>query len=371
MIMRIIHCADIHLDSKMNTNLSKEMARERKAELLTTFCKMVDYAVENGVEAILIAGDLFDTKKVSATAGNIVSDVIRKHPHIAFFYLRGNHDEESFVNGLESVPDNLFLFSDTWRSYQLGEEKKIVVSGIELSAQNYSRIADTLSLDMEMINIVMLHGQESAYHTKDKVETIPLSALKNKGIDYLALGHVHSYKETRLDARGSYCYCGCLEGRGFDECGECGFVLLDVDESTGEVAHRFVQFAGRNLYTITVDITACDTTAQMAERLQQRTKECNYPEQSLVKYQLTGKIRVDSEKDLDYLKKQVDGLFYYVKLTDDSTYCVDYRDFEHDMSLKGEFIRTVMATEELSEQERATVIHYGLRALAGEEIIDS
>ena len=46
-------------------------------------------------------------------------------------------------------------------------------------------------------------------------------------------------------------------------------------------------------------------------------------------------------------------------------------EIEHDMSLKGEFIRTVMATEELSEQERATVIHYGLRALAGEEIIDS
>ena len=99
MIMRIIHCADIHLDSKMNTNLSKEMARERKAELLTTFCKMVDYAVENGVEAILIAGDLFDTKKVSATAGNIVSDVIRKHPHISFFYLKGNSLLFRFISG--------------------------------------------------------------------------------------------------------------------------------------------------------------------------------------------------------------------------------------------------------------------------------
>ena len=35
--MKIIHCADIHLDSKMSANLTKEKARERKTELLTTF----------------------------------------------------------------------------------------------------------------------------------------------------------------------------------------------------------------------------------------------------------------------------------------------------------------------------------------------
>lgn len=368
--MRIIHCADIHLDSRMNTNLSREMARERKAELLTTFCRMVDYAKEQGVKAILIAGDLFDTKKVSATTGNVVSDLIRKHPDIAFFYLRGNHDEESFVRGLETVPDNLYLFSDTWRSYRLGEEKKIVISGIELSAQNAVGIEDTVSLDMEDINLVMLHGQESSYQVKDQTERIPLAALRNRGIDYLALGHIHSYKENRLDARGSYCYCGCLEGRGFDECGECGFVLLDIDEKTREIKKSFVPFAGRKLYTIAVDITGCDTTAQMAERMLQKTRECNYESRSLVKYQLTGRISVDSEKDLDYLKKQVEDAFYYVKLTDESVYCIDYKNFEHDPSLKGEFIRTVMAAEELSEQDQATVIHYGLRALDGEEILD-
>ena len=62
--MKIIHCADIHLDSKMSANLTKEKARERKTELLTTFQNMVAYGAEQGVAAIIIAGDLFDTKRI-------------------------------------------------------------------------------------------------------------------------------------------------------------------------------------------------------------------------------------------------------------------------------------------------------------------
>jgi exonuclease SbcD len=54
--------------------------------------------------------------------------------------------------------------------------------------------------------------------SKDKTEVISLKELKNKAIDYLALGHIHSYKMEQLDSRGVYCYPGCLEGRGFDEC---------------------------------------------------------------------------------------------------------------------------------------------------------
>ena len=42
--MRIIHCADLHLDSKMTANLSKEQARDRKGEILRTFGRMVEYA---------------------------------------------------------------------------------------------------------------------------------------------------------------------------------------------------------------------------------------------------------------------------------------------------------------------------------------
>ena len=139
--MKIIHCADIHLDSKMSANLTKEKARERKTELLTTFQNMVAYGVEQGVAAIIIAGDLFDTKNVSATARNVVKDLIQGHPQIAFYYLQGNHDEGSFTSSLSELPENLHLFGNNWTSYELsGTEntsgKGVAVTGVELTPEN-------------------------------------------------------------------------------------------------------------------------------------------------------------------------------------------------------------------------------------------
>ena len=45
--MKIIHCADLHLDSKMESNLDREAASMRRDELLDTFERMVTYAAEN------------------------------------------------------------------------------------------------------------------------------------------------------------------------------------------------------------------------------------------------------------------------------------------------------------------------------------
>lgn len=69
--MKIIHCADLHLDSNMTSNLSREQAKQRKAELLATFERMIAYAKDNFVKAVIIAGDLYDKKNISANARNV------------------------------------------------------------------------------------------------------------------------------------------------------------------------------------------------------------------------------------------------------------------------------------------------------------
>lgn len=364
--MKIIHCADIHLDSKMNANLTREKAKERKAELLATFRRMVEYAKQQKIDAVLIAGDLFDTKNVSVTARNLVRDTIMKAPEISFFYLQGNHDEGSFTGGLEQIPENLFLFGEAWTCYTPDKNGKVVITGVELNSHNKASIYNTLSLDMEKFNIVMLHGQESAYCAKDKAEVISLNSLKNQGIDYLALGHVHAYKKARLDTRGEYCYPGCLEGRGFDECGEHGFVVLTVSRDGKQQKTEFVPFASRSLYTIEADVTGCQTSTDILEKMTEASRKCAYPPESLIKFELTGNMDVESEKNLEYLAKEFADEYYFVKIKDSTAYRVDYEAFELDMSLKGEFIRTVKAQTDLTEGEKAEIIRMGIRALAGE-----
>lgn len=392
--MKLLHCADLHLDAKMTSTLDKERAKERKAELLHTFQDMISYAVNHDICHILICGDLFDTKNISASARNLVFSEIEQHPDIIFYYLRGNHDTDNFLSGPDVVPDNLKLFSHSWTSYVVEKKKiveagdvtideiasveinpvpkkectNIVISGMELAEDNAKSAYHTLVLDSDKINIVMLHGQESETGAKDKAEVIHLRALHNKGIDYLALGHIHAYKREKLDGRGIYCYSGCLEGRGFDECGEHGFVVLDVDEEKRTVTDTFVPFAKRNLYTVYVDVTGCNSSVEMAEKIRQDLTNGQYRHEDLLKIVLTGALDVACEKNTNYLLSMFSGDYYFVKLYDETTLRVDVEDFQYDESLKGEFVRTVLSADEMPQEEKASVIRLGLQILNNEEV---
>ena len=362
--MRIIHCADLHLDSKMTANLSKDQARERKVEILRTFSKMVEYAKKNNVTAILIAGDLFDARNVSVNARNTVKDIIWKNPEIDFLYLKGNHDTDSFLSKLEEIPDNLCLFTDKWVTYSYD---RIAVTGIELDEENARTAYNSLVLDHEKFNIVTMHGQMAGYKSKDNAEVISLDDLKNKNIDYLALGHVHTFQMEQLDSRGVYCYSGCLEGRGFDECGPKGFVVLDIDPQSRRATTEFVSVAARTLYTMPIDVTCIHTTQDAAERIEAAIAEAGYPSNSLVKFVLQGEVDVECELNVEFLEEQFAEYFYFVKIYDETKLMVNYEDYANDISLKGEFVRMVSSSD-LSEEEKSLVIRMGIQALQGEEI---
>jgi len=367
--MRIIHCADLHLDSKLSGNLDKIQAKERKSEILHTFERMVQYAVQQDISAILIAGDMFDTKNISATTRNVVLSNIKNHPEICFYYLRGNHDNDNFLSEVDAIPENLKMFGEEWTSYAIGN---IVITGIELTPENAGSAYVSLVLDHKKFNIVMLHGQEaeSSYsNAKDKAETIPLKTLRNRGIDYLALGHIHAYKKEALDARGTVCYVGCLEGRGFDECGDHGFVVLDIEEDTNTYTHKFVSFAARKLYTIPVDVSGTLTTAEMSEQVTAALQNWGCEREDLVKIVLTGTLDVECEKDVEYMVSKFCSQYYFVKIYDETSLKLEIEDYLLDESLKGEFVRMVMKDAKLLEEDKTSIIRYGLQAIAGEEIL--
>lgn len=243
-----------------------------------------------------------------------------------------------------------------------------MISGVELCEENHALIANSLTLNREDVNIVMLHGQEAEYAVQDKAEVVPLRDLRGKGIDYLALGHVHGYKKETLDSRGEYCYPGCLECRGFDEYGEHGFVLLDVDLEEKTVASEFIPFALRNGHYVEVDVSDCMSTAEIMDAINETAKKEHLPHEDFVKFVLVGEMALASEKDLDYLNQWIQDDYYTVKVTDKTKIRIDYGDYQNDASLRGEFVRLVQADEKLSDEEKAQMIQYGIRALEGEEI---
>ena len=192
---------------------------------------------------------------------------------------------------------------------------------------------------------------------------INLNLLKNRGIAYLALGHLHTYQTGRLSDGGIYCYPGCLEGRGFDECGEKGFVLLTVEG--GSVAHEFVPFSARQLHRVQTDITGLTQNAQIAQRMREQARGLS-PE-DMVEFLLTGESCPTADISAPYLQQTLQGSFFFVKVKDESHLALDADAYRNDVSLKGEFIRQVLASE-LTDADKAAVIRAGLQALSGEEI---
>ncbi len=364
--MKIIHCADIHLDSGLSANFDKEKARERKAELLRTFIRMTEYASECKASAVLIAGDLFDRDAVSATTRNGVIGAIESDPNITYYYLKGNHDRKDIFGSLSEIPENLKTFNETWTSYRLSD--KIMLYGLEFDAHNCASAADTLVTDPSDINIVMLHGQESP-SASDKTEVINIKSFKNRNIDYMALGHVHFFKDAPLDGRGRYCYPGCLEGRGFDESGEHGFVVLDIDEVSGKIASEFISIASRRFINVEVDISGLNLTTEIIKAVAEKIDEKEASFDDCVRVVLTGNTDVEAEKDENVISKTFEDKYCLFRLYDESTYSIDYESYAADRSLKGEFIRAVKNDPTVPEEKKAATIRYGIRALLGEEII--
>lgn len=400
--MKIIHCADLHLDSRLNANLDSKKAEERRQELLGTWLRLLEYAKSHQVSAILISGDMFDTQAVSTTTANTILSSIKAHPEMVFFYLKGNHDADSFLNRAELLPENLYTFNDSWRMYRLSGD--IVVSGRELSSsfggaklpENWA--ARTLNLRDEDYNIVMLHGQVVTTHgsLQDEDEEIHLGDYSGKNIDYMALGHVHKYMSGQLDGRGIWCYPGCLEGRGFDECSKHGFILLDIDEETHKIKRQLVDIGKRHMWNIPVDVTGLESSMDILKRVKvQLDVLSGTPSQSeelknisqdaireivensggrrlhkddMVKLLLTGELELEAEKNLNFIDSQLSDLFYFIKVEDSTSRRVDYQVYENDRSLKGEFIRSVRDEGQLDENIKPEVIEAGIRLLMGESV---
>lgn len=372
--MKLIHTADLHIGSQLNM-LDKEMRKKRRNEILLNFTRLVDYAASNDVTAVLIAGDLFDTAVVGKVAVGSVCAVIAANPDISFYYLRGNHDSAGAFTDSDNAPDNLFVFGNDWTKYCLNEYSRgnIDLYGAEMNETDAGTLAESFMADPSHINIVMLHGQNIGYEGRDKVCAVPINSLKDKGIDYLALGHVHKFSDfIKLDARGTYCYPGCLEGRGFDECGEHGFVLLSIDEVSGEIDKEFIPFALRHFHEVTVDVTGADNNSEVISATQSAMASLGIKSDDFVKIVFEGAVPVDSgvvldDEGIDYIVSSFAGDYMYVKGKSHVSVKVDPMQFAGDKSLKGEFVRRVLADDSISEAEKGQIVALGIKLLKGEK----
>ena len=354
--MKIIHAADIHLGSKIESKFPKEITSVRRKEILDTFSRMVSYAKEHDVKVIILAGDVFDKDKPAMKDRDFFYKTVKNNPEIDFLYLKGNHDIEGSYEET-NIPNLKTFNSNEIKTYSYGN---IDISGIEMVSENYKSLYSKIILNKERINIFVLHGDDSNTFGVNKIR---IDSLANKGIDYLALGHYHSYKEDKIDERGRYAFSGCLEGRGFDECGEKGFILLDIDKV---VKSEFIPFAKRVIHEIDVDVTGSNDVVDAKSKVDLAVKDINKDDILLIN--LVGNLPVSAEITADDIKIHLSSKFYFVHVKNKTNTLVRLEDYENDKSLIGEFVRGVYANEEYTPEMKQKILSVGIKLIMKREV---
>lgn len=351
--MKFIHTADLHLGSKMRSKFTREQAEKRKIELFDTFRRMVKYARDNCVRAILLCGDVFDEDAPATSDKNDFYQIIKDYSEIDFLYLRGNHDVGAKYS--DQKLSNLRTFSNEWTYFDYGD---VTICGVELDEISRQRASASLHLNKDRLNVVMLHGDVNS-NGKDGID---VRAFENKNIDYAALGHIHKGSEGKIDSRGVFAYSGCLEGRSFDEVGEKGFILLETTDDG--ISRTFVPFASRTFREITVDVSnACgpqDMANAVASRIKFITSDC-------YRINLVGDVEdtVKADDVAERVKKALENKAFLVDVKDKTQVKTDIDKYKKDPTVKGEFVRCVLNDATLTREEANEIINIGLKALEG------
>lgn len=357
--MKFIHTADLHIDSKIDY-LPSSLSTIRREEVLHSFERLCEYAVKNKITAVIIAGDLFDCNKVTKKAIERVKNAISLSNGVDFLYLQGNHDELASEEIFSDFPCNFKPFQQGLSSFNYGN---VVISGIVDINNSLLSQCDQINFNKDDFNILAMHGEVVDYKGKSKNGAISLPMLRDRNIDYLALGHYHSFSQGQLDLRGKYAYSGCLDGRGFDELGQKGFVVIDTDDNL----FTFVPFSSRQYLEKSFDLSNyTNWISARAELIQKLKSECD--KSNVLKVVLSGEVLQDFNLDKSELEQRLREYFFYAKIEDKTVLKLTEQDYLLDKTVKGEFLRLVWESD-LTDEQKKKVISCGINALRGEELL--
>ena len=362
-MVRILHAADFHLDSAF-TGLSEQQARQRRQESRELTRRMVEYGNDHGVELLLLSGDLFDSGNVySQTAEELSAALAEFRGQVVI--APGNHDCYTAASPYTRIlwPENVHIFTTPYMSRFAFPQYGCTVYGAAFTAPEVSEGAalEGIAAGEESVAIGVLHGEAGAKDSRYR--PVSVQQIARSGLDYLALGHVHTCSGVLAAGGTAYAYPGCPEGRGFDEPGDKGFLMGEVDK--GSVKLRFVPFARRRYQLLTVDVTGGQPREAILQALPLET------EQDIYRIVLTGE--TDGGVDVGRLTEELTDRFYALELRDRTTVRRDIWDGCGEDSLRGLFLQKMRqrydaAADEAERRKLQQAVGFALSAMENRDM---
>ena len=364
-MIRILHAADLHLDSPFQA-LVREKALQRRREQRALLMKIADTAREHSADIVLFSGDLFDSEDVFSDTGRMLEEALASLD-MPVFIAPGNHDWYGPRSAWArlSFRENVHVFDSeaidcvplpalgvrVWGTAFTERHRAMPLAGFEAEK------------DGDTVDIMVLHGEVG--NPASVYGAITEEQLSRSGMDYVALGHVHSFSGLCRAGGTYYAWPGCPEGRGFDETGEKGVILAEV--SAEGCSARLLPLGGRRYEIVTVALTAADDAlAAVTAALPADTARDIY------RILLTGE--TDAAPDVRQLQQALAERFFSLELRDETRLRRDIWALGGGDDLRGLFLarlrRRYEAAGSDAERERITqAARWGLLAMEnGDEL---
>ena len=369
--VKILHCADIHLDSPFR-ELNKTISLKSKEELLETFKKMIDLVLLEKIEILLIAGDFFDNMSLNKTTINFIMNEFSRIKDTFVFISPGNHDpynRKSFYKIL-TWPDNVYIFKGAMESVVI-EKLKVVVWGCAFNEKYHKKtLLKNIKANNQYINIVVMHGQVCNGNITNEYNPIYLEDIKNSGANYVALGHEHDFSGILKVGQTHYCYCGCLSGRGFDEKGLKGIVIGNIYENSVDL--KFVPLSKREYIVKEIFLKNITTYDDIKKQILSSVKESER-KQNIYKIILKGYVAEYFIINDSILYEKLENEFYYIKLENKTNVEINLSEGSKDYSLKGKYILAVLeklnqCTDDYEKEIVSLALKLGIQCFTDEEV---
>lgn len=246
--IKFIHTADIHLGKKLSCNSSKNSELENLFTEATeqAFKNLVDLAVREAIDFILIAGDLYDREARSIKSSRFFLEQCQhlKMNDIEIYIISGNHDPAGVENEVFELPENVNYFSS--ENVETIKYKKDNKLAARILGQSYRQKFENRTMynyytapDQSVFNIALLHTDLN----KDNNRYVPVNKselLTKNEIHYWALGHIHQYQ--KINQKPSINFSGTLQSHNISEQGSKGAILVEVDSNL-KIKENFIPLA--------------------------------------------------------------------------------------------------------------------------------
>jgi len=363
-MIRVLHAADLHLDSPFQA-LGREKALQRRSEQRALLVRIADAAREHRADIAVFAGDLFDSEDIFSDTGRMLGQVLSAM-EIPVFIAPGNHDWYGLRSAWAklSFAENVHLFtSPEITCVELPQLGARVWGTAFTGKYRTPPLMDFEAVkDGDVIDILAAHGEVG--DPASVYGAITEEQLRRSGMDYVALGHIHSGSGLRRAGDTFYAWPGCPEGRGFDETGPKGVLLAEL--SPGECRLEFLPISGRRYEILTVDVTDAASAADAVTRALPADSE-----NDVYRIVLTG--RTDAPPDTAELRRTLEERFFALELRDETRLRRDIWAERGTDSLKGLFLsrlweRMQTVSGEAGRERILRAAEYGLAAMEnGEE----